>query len=293
MNFTRVISNILNHPFNRQHKLKAFQRFIKWQLASKILNYPVIVPFTDKTWLIIKKGMTGATGNYYCGLHDFEDMVFLMHFLRKEDLFIDVGANIGSYTILSSGHVGANTISVEPVPSTFKNLMNNIAINHILPKVKPLNIALGHEKTELLITSTYDTINNIKYKEEEGTVKVTVDTLDNIIEPDHSNILLKIDVEGFEAAVLKGSNKLLSNPAVKAIIMELNGLGEQYGFDEKEMHHFLLQQGFNTYSYSPYERKLTPKNKLDINNTLYIRNEEFVKKRLSEAVVINIAGQQI
>ena len=133
MNFTRVISNILNHPFNRQHKLKAFQRFIKWQLASKILNYPVIVPFTDKTWLIIKKGMTGATGNYYCGLHDFEDMVFLMHFLRKEDLFIDVGANIGSYTILSSGHVGANTISVEPVPSTFKNLMNNIAINHIIP----------------------------------------------------------------------------------------------------------------------------------------------------------------
>lgn len=216
-----------------------------------------------------------------------------MHFLRKEDLFIDVGANIGSYTILSSGHVGANTISVEPVPSTFKNLMNNIAINHILPKVKPLNIALGHEKTELLITSTYDTINNIKYKEEEGTVKVTVDTLDNIIEPDHSNILLKIDVEGFEAAVLKGSNKLLSNPAVKAIIMELNGLGEQYGFDEKEMHYFLLQQGFNTYSYSPYERKLTQKNKLDINNTLYIRNEEFVKKRLSEAVVINIAGQQI
>ncbi|NMD29104.1 MAG: FkbM family methyltransferase [Bacteroidetes bacterium] len=120
-----------------------------------------------------------------------------------------------------------------------------------------------------------------------------MDTLDNIIEPDHSNILLKIDVEGFEAAVLKGSNKLLSNPAVKAIIMELNGLGEQYGFDEKEMHYFLLQQGFNTYSYSPYERKLTQKNKLDINNTLYIRNEEFVKKRLSEAVVINIAGQQI
>ena len=43
-----------------------------------------------------RKGMTGASGNIYFGLHEFEEMGFLLHFLREEDLFIDIGAYIGS-----------------------------------------------------------------------------------------------------------------------------------------------------------------------------------------------------
>ena len=45
-------------------------------------------------------GMTGATGNVYCGLHEFEDMALVLHALRPRDLFVDVGANVGSYTVL-------------------------------------------------------------------------------------------------------------------------------------------------------------------------------------------------
>jgi hypothetical protein len=37
-----------------------------------------------------------ATGNLYVGLHEFEEMAFLLHFLRRGDLFADVGANVGS-----------------------------------------------------------------------------------------------------------------------------------------------------------------------------------------------------
>lgn len=67
----------------------------------------------------------------YMGLHEFENMAFLLHFLRKEDLFFDIGADIGSYTILASGHVGAHTFAFEPIPSTFQSLANNVAINRI------------------------------------------------------------------------------------------------------------------------------------------------------------------
>jgi thymidylate synthase len=63
--------------------------------------------------------MTGATGNIYAGLHEFEDMAFLLHLLRSEDMFADVGSNIGSYTILASGVVGAKSVAFEPVPSTY------------------------------------------------------------------------------------------------------------------------------------------------------------------------------
>lgn len=50
--------------------------------------------------LMVRNGMTGATGNIYCGLHEFTDMSFVLHLLRPDDLFVDVGANIGSYTVL-------------------------------------------------------------------------------------------------------------------------------------------------------------------------------------------------
>jgi hypothetical protein len=42
------------------------------------------------------------SGNIYAGLHEFGDMAFVLHFLRAGDLFADVGANIGSYTVLAS-----------------------------------------------------------------------------------------------------------------------------------------------------------------------------------------------
>ncbi len=82
----------------------------------------VIVHWIGGTRLAARRGMTGLTGNIYAGLHEFADMAFLLHFLRPSDLFADVGANVGSYTILASGvvrcptvaqHVNATSISTE------------------------------------------------------------------------------------------------------------------------------------------------------------------------------------
>ena len=93
---------IAGHPLTRDQKLRAFGRFFRWQVESR-LRREVIVPWIGGTRLAARKGMTGATGNIYCGLHEFEDMAFLLHFLRPCDAFVDAGANI-VYTIrLASG----------------------------------------------------------------------------------------------------------------------------------------------------------------------------------------------
>jgi hypothetical protein len=97
--------------------------------------------------------MTGATGNIYSGLHEFEDMGFLLHFLRPDDLFVDIGANIGSYTILASAAIGAATIAFEPVPDTHEWLRLNVAINNVDNKVERRREALGWgDDYELLFT---------------------------------------------------------------------------------------------------------------------------------------------
>src|SRR5262245_35956083 len=110
----RQIARFLcSHPLTRDHRFAGFARFCRWQIESRF-HREVIVPWVGGVRLAVRRGMTGATGNLYAGLHEFVDMAFTLHFLRPSDLFLDVGANIGSYTLLASGVCRARTIAFEP-----------------------------------------------------------------------------------------------------------------------------------------------------------------------------------
>src|SRR2546421_3417735 len=90
----RQIARFLcNHPLTRDHRAAGFVRLFKWQIESR-LRREVIVPWIGGGRLAPRSGMTGATGNIYAGLHEFADMAFSLHFLRPDDLFMGVGANI-------------------------------------------------------------------------------------------------------------------------------------------------------------------------------------------------------
>ena len=293
MSLVSLLKFIANHPLNRKHKIKAISRFAKWQINTRLNPYPVVYSYTDKTKLIIQRSMTGATGNLYCGLHEFNDMGFLLHFLRRDDLFVDVGANIGSYTILAAGHVGASVISVEPVPKTFEHLKNNIAINQVGNKVMMHNLALGNEKGQISFTATLDTMNHVATETETNTIEVPVDTLDAIIENDKEPLLLKIDVEGFETNVLKGADQTLRKKNLKAIIIELNGSGTKYGYDERLLHEKLLENNYHPHQYNPFERELTPIDNFGTHNTIYIKDPAFVRERVKEADKLRILDSWI
>lgn len=292
MKLFSVLKFICNHELNKKNKLKALIRFFKWQLNCKFNPYPVIFPFTARAKLIIGKGMTGATGNLYCGLHDFEDMSFLLHFLRREDLFIDIGANIGSYTVLAAAHIGATTLSFEPVPSTFSHLLNNIALNRIGNKVQAFNIALSAEKGSVSFTSSLDTVNHVALNAEQDQIEVNTERLDDVLTEQMSPLLIKIDVEGFEAEVLKGATNTLKNSNLRAIIIELNGSGARYGYEDQHIHQSLIDLGFDAYVYKPFERILTGVRKLGTLNTIYIRDFDFVEGRLKSAEEINILNNR-
>lgn len=99
----KTLSYVLRHPLNQSFKCAAVGRWLRWQLVSRLAPGPIIVAFGPNTSLAVSSGMTGATGNIYTGLHEFEDMAFLLHFLRSGDTFVDVGANVGSFSILVRG----------------------------------------------------------------------------------------------------------------------------------------------------------------------------------------------
>jgi hypothetical protein len=125
LNIFRFVSS---HPLTCGNRLKAVGRVFAWQIRSS-LQSEVIVSWIGEQKLAVKRGMTGATGNVYVGLHEFYDMMFLLHFLRSGDLFLDIGANIGAYTVLASGVCRSETWAFEPDPTSVAALRRNIELN--------------------------------------------------------------------------------------------------------------------------------------------------------------------
>lgn len=293
MKLISVLRVITNHELNKKNKIKATLRFIKWQLSNMFSPYPVVYPFIGNAKLVIQKGMNGATGNLYCGLHEFNEMAFLIHLLREKDSFLDVGANVGSYTVLASAYSKAKTVSVEPSPSTFSHLLNNISINNISEKVIAYNVALGAQKGLVEFTKNSDTTNHVAVSGEVNTVKVPIEKLDSIFVNHDIPLLIKIDVEGFETEVLKGADKTLLQKEVKAIIIELNGSGERYNYDERKIHSLLIELGFQPYQYRPMERRLMLMNTFGKHNTIYIRDLDFVQERIISAPKFKILDFEV
>jgi hypothetical protein len=106
--------------------------------------------------------------------------------------------------------------------------------------------------------------------------------------------MLKIDVEGFEANVIAGAARLLNEPSLQAVLIESNGLGARYGFNDDDIHNELLAAGFHPASYEPFARRLTP---LDghrtSGNTLYVRNFSGLEQRLQAAVPVQVVGASV
>jgi FkbM family methyltransferase len=291
----RTLGFIFSHPLGKRHPIKSFLRFIIWQLQSSLSPSKLIIkPFVGPVKFYANKGLTGITGNIYTGLHEFGDMGFLLHFLRPQDLFFDVGANVGSYTLLASGACKARSIAIEPVKTTFNILQQNVLLNNLQTSVQLLNSGAGGAVGTLAFTLAEDTTNHVLAINEAANTSsiipvVTVDSLSTMGTP----ALIKIDVEGYETEVLKGMQETLKATSLKAIIIELNGSGERYGFDDWAIHQLLIANKFNPYSYDPFMRSLTLLTVHGNYNTIYCRDIDFIIERLKNAPGIKLMGEVI
>lgn len=294
MSLLTTIKFILDHPLNREHKFRSILRFAKWQIGSRLVPGAIVYEWVNQSKFLVETGETGLTGNIYTGLHEFADMGFLLHYLRPEDLFVDVGANVGSYTILACAAIGAKGIAFEPVPSTYEKLVQNLHINYLGDRVESVNSGVGAGQGTIAFTSDSDTTNHVVASGEryENTVTVNVTALDAALTGQFPS-LIKIDVEGYETPVLEGARQTLRNTSLNAVILELNGSGSRYGFDERKILELMLNCGFRTYSYNPISRTLIDLDGKNITsgNTLFIRDRFFVEGRLKNAPKVEISGR--
>jgi FkbM family methyltransferase len=277
------------HPLLQGRPVYAFARFFSWQLMSRLRRSPVAFAWVGGSKLWLRRGWGSLTGNYYAGLYDFQDMAFLLHLLRPGDRFVDVGANMGSYSILASAVCRARSISYEPVPAAFARLLANRDLNDLAGLVDCRPSAVGAAPGILAMTSGLDAANHVVTADDPHAVKVPVVALDDDLpEPP---VLLKVDVEGFETEVLGGARRCLGDLRLKAVIIELNGSGLRYGRRDADLHALLLAAGFAAYRYSPQQRSLAALDQPGDANTRYCRDLAFVEARLRVAETFTVAGR--
>lgn len=273
---------IAQHPLSSRRPVRAFLRYARWQVESRLRD-EVSFDWIEGSKLVVRNGMTGATGNIYCGLHEFVDMAFLLHLLRPGDLFVDVGANIGSYTVLASAVCGARSIAIEPDPGTVRSLRRNVEINGIEDRVTVVEAAVGSSAGTVGFTVGQDTTNRVATSTDRETREVQVRTLDEIVAKE-APVLIKMDVEGYEPEVVAGASSALAQPSLVAVITETA---------DPIIRSVLQNAGFVCASYDPFERVLVAEGELhgppSSHNTLFVRSDQ-LGQRLQTAAHRCVAG---
>ncbi|MDA7950391.1 MAG: FkbM family methyltransferase [Pirellulaceae bacterium] len=193
---------------------------------------------------------------YLSGLYEPNSLLALKGVLRKGDCFLDIGANIGLYSLFAASCVGkeGRVLAFEPSPREFSRLQENLNLNRNL-KIEPLQHAVSNKcgRGQMLISSDYHSGHNtigdhFSYDTTETVDKVDVSltTVDQIIQEERLQKVdcIKVDTEGGEYNVLLGAmNVLRRDRPILMLEVSENHLATQGGSVEK------LQQLLTTLNY--------------------------------------------
>jgi FkbM family methyltransferase len=180
-----------------------------------------------------------------------EDEDFLKRILRPGQVYMDIGANIGTLVLTASPIVepGGKVIAVEAHPVTFKHLEANVALNKF-SNIFLVNSAAGERQGHIFFSNiNSDDQNKVLLQHSKG-IEVKVDKLDNIFAAEPRIDLLKIDVEGYEKFVLQGAASTLNKTGVvyfESWEKHFNG----FGYDTIALLDILRHSGFKIYKAGP------------------------------------------
>lgn len=204
--------------------LTSYRNFLKrlWGLLLLKSDKPATLAITwyNNIKLAISTDSEISRCVYIEGVYEPNQFYFLSKFLKKGMVFIDVGANVGLYSLFASRLVGktGQVVAIEPSRREFNRFKQNLMLNKI-SNIKALRIALDESnsiKKFNVAVSPYDGHNSFgpfgyETTKIDHTEDVVTKTLDKLIQETKIKQIdaIKIDVEGAELSVLKGGLRTL------------------------------------------------------------------------------------
>lgn len=219
--FTSSLRIIWSHPANRGRRLGRLAFVCRIQLERKVWRRAVAVPLGHNGGRIwVEPNHRGGAYVLLANPPDWPHMLVWERRLRAGDLFLDVGANIGTYSILAASK-GAKVIAVEPASETINFLHRNILLNGWEVDIR--EAAVGSQPGSASFTQGFDQQNHLDVQ---GSRTVAVTTIDEIL--GHRRAAgLKLDVEGYELEALRGARKALRGNRIDLLQLEWNSLADR------------------------------------------------------------------
>ncbi|HEY5395670.1 MAG TPA: FkbM family methyltransferase [Trebonia sp.] len=236
-----VVRYVWGHPANSGQRVRAVLRAARYQARARLLRRRAVARLGERSRLWVDPHRTAASMVLYANPPDLPEMLAWRRALRGGGLFIDVGANIGTYTIWAA-ELGAEVIAIEPAADTFALLQENIALNGY--QVTAVRAAAGDHCGTARFTSGLDAGNSLA---PDGPVVTELVTIDALI-GDRRVTGMKVDVEGFEIDVLRGAARALADRRIGLIQVEWNEMSTlAVGADRRPVAELLADYGYRLY----------------------------------------------
>jgi FkbM family methyltransferase len=224
-------------------------RGILGKIAWWIYPQPIVVKNRDGFFINVRLCNLDDIG-YMSTIHEVHNdrHVFVSH-LREGMTVMDVGANLGLYSLLISRAIGLSgkVYAFEPVPEIFARLKEHIALNNAT-NVIPVPVALSDEKGTAKM-SVKGGLSSLFRRISDEFVEVQVERLDDFVEREKIERVdaIKIDVEGAELKVIRGADKTIRRD--KPILMaEFYSVTLQAaGTTPEELFETIVSYGYNAF----------------------------------------------
>jgi len=228
------------------------------------------------------------------GVYEEFETEIVKKIIKKGDVVVDVGANIGYYTLIFAKLVGkeGKVFAFEPEPTNFNILKKNVKINEY-ENVTLINKAVSNKTGKM--TLDLDEINkgghSISKNNSEKTIEIESIRLDDYFKTYYGKInFIKLDIEGAEVEAIKGMSEILGKNEEANIMAEYNPQSlSNLGTNSEEYLTSLMKFGFKIYDLDAGRKKMVPidsridlkKYKLKTWTNLLCLRENFEKFRLN------------
>ena len=246
--FYRLL-NVYTRNFSFPHR--GLKYFLKAAASLGIVNKTYKKRLHDSFFMLLNPTEHIQQQLFWYGYYEKELGDLLKKIVKPSDVFIDIGANIGYFSLLVAHRLpSAEVISFEPVVDLYKKMNDNITLNDI-KNIITIHAAVGEidEERELFVSAP-DNSGMSSFRQPENysgsKEKVKVVAIDEWFKGSGlSKIdILKLDIEGSELAALRGMKKVLQNFR-PLLIVEINPETlSMFNLKPLDIYDYLEQQGY-------------------------------------------------
>ena len=257
----RILREVHAHPSNAKAPTAAVARAVLWQVQKRFGRSPVRRRVFGLDLEFPRHSGSLSNLMYFGECFEWENINFIRSFLRPGDKVLDVGANVGTFAYAAHEVVGATGAvhAFEPMPWAAECIRANVQRCGLGYSIRVYETAVSDVSGSVAFSADLDVSSHIAWEGGIASYQLEVPTerLCQLVDGDTGFALLKVDVEGAEALVLRGFAEYLQRGDPPVVLIEAHDHSlRKMGSSRDEVLAILQENGYKSFVYEVATRRL-------------------------------------